>query len=251
MFFVALCSPAQNETNTFRLPGELYSVKIMWPRTLEEKHRRRNTGFVCFIRRRDAEDALETCDETDPFNNGRQLMLRWGKNVKQIKRDDSTKPFVQRRRNEGREDSNKSRKDDSTVPPTSNTSSDKPIKRSTSDSLPTSSRKETARMNTLPEMKKYDPEIHAPRAIHVEKPTDQSRFHFISTTASFVAKDPELEQKLKDEERSNPLFEFLRPCSHKDEFLKEKQFYRWRVYSFCQGDTYSIWRTEPVRFIWE
>lgn len=39
--------------------GDLYSVKIMWPRSEEERMRGRNTGFVAFVRRDEAEDAME------------------------------------------------------------------------------------------------------------------------------------------------------------------------------------------------
>jgi hypothetical protein len=62
--------------------GELYSVKIMWPRSTEQEARSRLTGFVCFTNRPEAEDAMEACDDTDPFNCGRKLAMRWGKNVK-------------------------------------------------------------------------------------------------------------------------------------------------------------------------
>ncbi|KAG7257362.1 hypothetical protein CRUP_005440 [Coryphaenoides rupestris] len=39
--------------------GPLASVKIMWPRTDEERARERNCGFVAFMNRRDAERALK------------------------------------------------------------------------------------------------------------------------------------------------------------------------------------------------
>lgn len=39
--------------------GPLASVKIMWPRTDEERARERNCGFVAFMTRRDAERALK------------------------------------------------------------------------------------------------------------------------------------------------------------------------------------------------
>ena len=39
--------------------GPLASVKVMWPRTEEEKSRNRNCGFVAFMKRKDAEKALE------------------------------------------------------------------------------------------------------------------------------------------------------------------------------------------------
>ena len=40
--------------------GPLASIKIMWPRTEEERLRNRNCGFVAFMRRRDAERALDS-----------------------------------------------------------------------------------------------------------------------------------------------------------------------------------------------
>ena len=55
----------------------------MWARTPEEAARNRHSGFVCFVHRQDAQDALDICDETDPFRVGRRIMVRWGKNVKQ------------------------------------------------------------------------------------------------------------------------------------------------------------------------
>ena len=38
--------------------GDINSVKIMWPRTAEEKMKKRNCGFVSFMNRDDAADAL-------------------------------------------------------------------------------------------------------------------------------------------------------------------------------------------------
>jgi hypothetical protein len=55
----------------------------MWPRNSEQE-RGRLTGFVCFMHKPDAQHALEACDNTDPFNCGRQLALRWGKSVKKL-----------------------------------------------------------------------------------------------------------------------------------------------------------------------
>ncbi len=42
--------------------GLLASVKIMWPRTEEEKARNANCGFVAFMTRRDAEIAIKDLD---------------------------------------------------------------------------------------------------------------------------------------------------------------------------------------------
>lgn len=39
--------------------GPLASIKIMWPRSDEEKARQRNCGFVAFMSRKDGERALK------------------------------------------------------------------------------------------------------------------------------------------------------------------------------------------------
>lgn len=39
--------------------GPLASVKVMWPRTEEEKSRKKNCGFVAYMQREDAEAALD------------------------------------------------------------------------------------------------------------------------------------------------------------------------------------------------
>lgn len=40
--------------------GPLASVKIMWPRTEEERARLRNCGFVAFMNRKHADKALKS-----------------------------------------------------------------------------------------------------------------------------------------------------------------------------------------------
>lgn len=40
--------------------GPLASVKIMWPRTDEERGRGRNCGFVAFMSRNDGDRAMDT-----------------------------------------------------------------------------------------------------------------------------------------------------------------------------------------------
>jgi muconolactone delta-isomerase len=216
----------------------------MWPRTMEERNRRRNTGFVCFMNRDDAEEALEACDETDTFNNGRQLMMRWGKNVKKVRRETKTDEPKKKELVEKLNEVSASNSSSGSLP------KDVSAGEFTGRSIATNTfeRQQDQTLGDPFQAKPYELEIHASRAIRVEIPTDQSRFHFISTTASYISKDPELEQILKDTEMGNSLFSFLTLDSDDDNDLKEKMFYRWRVYSFCQGDTHSIWRTEPVSF---
>ncbi|OWZ02278.1 U2-associated splicing factor [Phytophthora megakarya] len=60
--------------------GEVYSVKIMWPRSEEERARKRNCGFVSFYQRRDADDARINLDNKEL--EGQPMIVGWGKAVK-------------------------------------------------------------------------------------------------------------------------------------------------------------------------
>lgn len=183
---------------------------------MEERLRDRNTGFVCFMSRADAEDAMEACSEADPFNVGRRLMMRWGKHVK---KSAGGAPIV---------------------------------KKGTGGIV------DTAPMSAL--HKKSDLENHRAAAaleaslnvdhrssIRVVPPQDKRRAHFISTVASFVAKDgQQFESTLIQREFQNPAFSFLTFTSSASEVQKQEHiFYKWRVYSFCQGDGFHTWRVEP------
>ena len=54
--------------------GPLASVKIMWPRTEEERSRNRNCGFVAFMKRPDAEKALGEMKGTCSYANHLSLL---------------------------------------------------------------------------------------------------------------------------------------------------------------------------------
>lgn len=60
--------------------GPILSVKIMWPRNDDERARGRNTGFVSFVKRRDAEKAL--LELKDSVVDGHIVQMGWGKAVK-------------------------------------------------------------------------------------------------------------------------------------------------------------------------
>lgn len=47
--------------------GPLASIKIMWPRSDEEKARQRNCGFVAFMSRKDGERALKSLNGDKRF----------------------------------------------------------------------------------------------------------------------------------------------------------------------------------------
>ena len=222
--------------------------KLVWPRSEEERRRNRNTGFVCFMKREDAEEALAVLDERCPFNDGRRLMLRWGKNVKKIiKRGTGGVAIAPIRRR-------------STLSLHEEDPRQDAAKRSRTDSTCNTSEKQqssSAKNDPFSSVKLFDPTEHEKNAVKVKIPTPPARAQFIATVASFIAKDgTALENKLLEMERENSEFSFLvapplpdagnkQNDSNLERLLSEHIFYRWRTYAFCQGDSFNMWRTEP------
>jgi U2-associated protein SR140 len=234
----------------------------MWPRTAEERIRNRHTGFVCFMTRQDAEDAMMTCNETDPFNVGRKLMMRWGKNVKKIvKRGTGGIPIAPIEKQQ-------KRKHQQTEHPAIKDNASAQCKETETIQLDQGGLKMSVSppkflVPSLTETNVY-------KTIRVQIPSNPQRAKFISTVASFVAKDGyQLERLILTKESvasacgpndtslslsivDNEFDFLLYPIGlgdPKDETyqrrVNEHQFYKWRVYSFCHGDTYHQWHQEP------
>lgn len=227
--------------------GDLYSVKIMWPRTPEERARGRNTGFVCFMKRQDAEVAMSTYQDSDPLNTGRCMCLGWGKNMKKmVKKGGAGVIRGKRQIYSGSGDPNDNGNKRLKVP-------DEPESYSSFPSgFSSESGKEKAsfskQTNAVIETPVYDPSKHTANAIRVIVPADPRRLKFITTIASFVAKDGSvLEELLRKRKSSNGNFAFLQEHNDATDRVstEERIFYRWRVFSFTQGDGINSWRTEP------
>jgi hypothetical protein len=78
--YVGNLSPATTEeqlTALFERYGHIRSVKIMWPRSDEERVRKRNCGFVSFQLREDADSAR--VDLQEYVLNGYKMIVGWGK----------------------------------------------------------------------------------------------------------------------------------------------------------------------------
>ena len=80
--YVGNISPATTEAQLakiFARYGQLESVKIMWPRTDEERRRGRNCGFVQYSKRQDACAAKDSLD--GEYVDGKRIKVGWGKAV--------------------------------------------------------------------------------------------------------------------------------------------------------------------------
>lgn len=218
-------------------------------------------------------DAL--CD-ADPLGTGRRMVLRWGKNVKKtVKFGTGGVPTNLRKKPRvSLKDTAAADKCDVVDPSSNSSRRDHHLSVDIPKNLDAQSRGENDNHNTSLENKPslkcnvqkvspllgptYDPAQHAALAIHVKSPADPRREKFISTVASFVAKDGSIfEQKLIETQGLNPDFRFLTlrdddaASNHIGKFddeslrFEEHLFYRWRVYSFSQGDGFNSWRTDP------
>lgn len=234
--FFALC-PSDISLTT---KGDLYSVKIMWPRTPEERARGRNTGFVCFMKRQDAEVAMSTYQDSDPLNTGRCMCLGWGKNMKKmVKKGGAGVIRGKRQIYSGSGDPNENGDKRLKNPDEPESYSGLPGQEKTSFSK---------QSKAVVETPVYDPSKHTASAIRVIAPADPRRLKFITTIASFVAKDGSvLEELLRTRKSSDANFAFLQEHNDATDRVRteERIFYRWRVFSFTQGDGINSWRTEP------
>ena len=219
----------------------------MWPRTPEERARGRNTGFVCFMRRQDAESAMNTYQDSDPLNTGRCMCLGWGKNMKKTVKKGGIgiirgKKQVSSDFGDPCESGNKRQKIQDEIESYSGASTRFNLEDGT-EKKPYS-----IRSKTVVEKPLYDPSQHKASAIQVILPSDPKRLKFITTIASFVAKDGSvLEKMLREKKSSDGNFDFLRDHNDSNDLVcfQEKIFYRWRVFSFTQGDSINSWKTEP------
>ncbi|XP_042482868.1 protein RRC1-like isoform X1 [Macadamia integrifolia] len=198
---------------TFGRFGPIASVKIMWPRTEEERRRQRNCGFVAFMNRTDGQAAKDEMQGVVVYEY--ELKIGWGKSVSLPSQALPAPPpgHMAIRSKEG-----------ATVilsgpdgPPVT--------------SVPSQS-SELVLTPNVPD-------------ITVILPEDDHLHHIIDTMALHVLDGGcAFEQAIMERGRGNTLFNFLFELGS-----KEHTYYVWRLYSFAQGDTLQRWRTEPFIMI--
>ncbi|KAI3728188.1 hypothetical protein L6452_16820 [Arctium lappa] len=214
--YVGNLSPQVDENfllRTFGRFGPIASVKIMWPRTEEERRRQRNCGFVAFMNRADGQAAKDEMQGVIVYEY--ELKIGWGKSVSLPSQALSAPPpgHMAIRSKEG-----------ATVvlsgpygPPVT--------------SVP-SQNSELVLTPNVPD-------------ITVAPPEDDHLRHVIDTMALYVLDGGcAFEQAIMERGRGNSLFSFLFELGS-----KEHTYYVWRLYSFAQGDTLQRWRTDPFIMI--
>ncbi|GMI83860.1 reduced red-light responses in cry1cry2 background 1 [Hibiscus trionum] len=198
---------------TFGRFGPIASVKIMWPRTEEERRRQRNCGFVAFMNRADGQAAKDEMQGVVVYEY--ELKIGWGKSVALPSQALPAPPpgHMAIRSKEG-----------SSI-----------ILSGPSGPPVTSVPNQNSELILTPNV----PDIM------VIPPDDDHLRHVIDTMALYVLDGGcAFEQAIMERGRGNPLFSFLFELGS-----KEHTYYVWRLYSFAQGDTLQRWRTEPFIMI--
>lgn len=197
--------------------GPIHSIKIMYPRSEEEKRRNRISGFVCFENKEDAEIAKDTLNGTEIL--GHVVKIGWSKAI----------PKMTNEKNEINDllmSLNKKRK----IGNENVSSGSERLEEKQKGVVDNSTSKSKWEHNTNLKMV----ELSIPKNRKIKEVIDLLAEHV--TEAGYI-----FEETIKKREKNNSLFSFL--FNEND----LSNYYRWRVYSFSQGDTVQNWRTDPFQ----
>ncbi|XP_054724007.1 U2 snRNP-associated SURP motif-containing protein-like [Uloborus diversus] len=193
--------------------GPLASVKIMWPRSDEERARGRNCGFVAFMNRKDGERAMKNLNGKDVMSF--EMKLGWGKAVPIPPHPIYIPPAMM----------------ELTLPPPPS-------------GLPFNAQLDKKDRHKLwpgePETRESFEKLLSNAVVKVVIPTERSLLCLIHRMIEFVVREgPMFEAMIMNREINNPMFRFLF-----DNQSPAHVYYRWRLYSILKGDHPSKWHTE-------
>uniref|UniRef100_A0A8C3G1F0 Zgc:163098 n=1 Tax=Cyclopterus lumpus TaxID=8103 RepID=A0A8C3G1F0_CYCLU len=215
--YISCISPKMNEEilcKEFGKYGPLASVKIMWPRTDEERLRTSNRAFVAFMTRKDAERALSSLD--GKLIMGFEMKLGWGKPARIPPQPLYTPVGVR-----------------ATPPPQSGLPFNaQPRDRFRNDFTKPLGMSKGELDKTLSEA-----------VVKVVIPTERNLLFLIHRMIEFVVREgPVFEAVIMNKEKSNPDYRFLFNNKSQDHV-----YYRWKLFSILQGQSPTEWRTADFR----
>ncbi|XP_038145071.1 U2 snRNP-associated SURP motif-containing protein isoform X2 [Cyprinodon tularosa] len=215
--YINCISPKMNEEllcREFCKYGPLASVKIMWPRTDEERCRTSNRAFVAFMTRKDAERAMAALD--GKVIMGFEMKLGWGKPARIPPQPLYTPAGVR-----------------VTPPPPSGL----PFNAQPRDRLRNDFTK------PLGTSKAELDKTLSDAVVKVVIPTERNLLFLIHRMIEFVVREgPLFEAMIMNKEKNNPDYRFLF-----DNKSQDHVYYRWKLFSILQGESPTKWRTAEFR----
>eukprot|EP00126_Sphaerothecum_destruens_P005243 Sdes_comp18661_c0_seq1m8895 len=195
--------------------GPLASLKILHPRYEEDYGRQNKSGFVAFMKRKDAELAMKKLDSTSVL--GHSIKLSWSRSIsipsRPIFESDVTYSLSDERLPFQAELS-KGVKFSKVAPPKRSSGRNRQCNEDVFNST-----------------------------IAVKIPADDALLFRIHLIIEYVLQyGMEFESYMIYKESSNPDFHFL-----VDNFSPEHVYYRWKMYSLLQGDSIDCWSSQEFR----